>query len=232
MVACDRAAADGGLTQVHVVEANCNADWLAYGGARPSRPQGAAEQGDAMKSFALALPLMLLAACNNEPDIEMENASVSEVAQEMRKAGTNAFINHGKWKQTVSLLAIEAPGMPPEARQMMQKAMDRVQEHEVCLTPEQAKSPKEDFFAGADKNCRYDHFNWGDGKIDLKLNCKHPNATQTMVMVGSYEPNSYTMTMTATNVGSSPVEQMTMKMKVDAKRLGACDGSEKTAAAN
>ena len=58
--------------------------------------------------------------------------------------------------------------------------MGQAQIHEVCLTPKQAKSPREDFFAGADKNCRYEHFNWGGGKIDLKLNCKHPNATQTM----------------------------------------------------
>ena len=98
--------------------------------------------------------------------------------------------------------------------------MGEAQVHEVCLTPEQAKSPKEDFFAGADKNCRYEHFKWGDGKIDLKLNCKHPNATQTMVMVGEYEPDSYTMTMTATNVGGGPAGQMAMKMKVDAKRIG------------
>ena len=102
----------------------------------------------------------------------------------------------------------------------------------VCLTAEQAKSPKEDFFAGADKNCRYEHFNWGNGKIDLQLNCKHPNATQTMVLVGDYEPDSYTMTMTATNEGGGPAEQMVMKMKVDAKRTGVCKGDEKVAAGN
>jgi hypothetical protein len=180
-----------------------------------------------MKHYALALPLVCLAACNSEPDVKMENASVGEVAAEMRKqGGDDTFVKPGKWQQTVTLLDIEAPGMPPEARQMMQQAMDKSQVHEVCLSPEQAKSPKEDFFSGADKNCRYEHFNWGDGKIDLKLNCKHPNATQTMAMVGTYSPEAYTMTMTATNVGGGPEGQMTMKMKVDAKRTGACDGKE------
>ena len=94
--------------------------------------------------------------------------------------------------------------MPAEAKSMMQRAMGEAQVHEVCLSPEQAKSPKEDFFAGADKSCRYEHFNWGAGKIDLKLNCKHPNTTQTMVLVGDYQPDSYTMTMTATNLGGGP----------------------------
>ncbi len=164
---------------------------------------------------------MLTAACDSG-EVQMKNASVSEVAEEMRGARADSFVNPGKWQQTATLISIEAPDMPPAAREMMGKAMGDAQVHEVCLTPEQAKSPREDFFTGADKNCRYEHFNWGGGKIDLKLNCKHPNATQTMVLVGDYEPDIYTMTMTATNEGSGPAEQMVMTMKVDAKRTGEC----------
>lgn len=187
-----------------------------------------------MNRLALVLPLICLAACGNEPEVKMENASVADVAEEMRRqgSGSEAFIDPGKWQQKMTLLEIDAPGMPPEARQMMQRAMDQAQVHEVCLTPEQAKSPREDFFTGADKNCRYDHFNWGDGKIDLKLNCNQPNATQTMVMVGSYSPAAYTMTMTATNAGDGPGGEMTMKMRVDAKRIGPCDGKEKLQVGN
>ena len=186
-----------------------------------------------MNRLLLALPLICLAACGNDPEVKMENASVGEVAQEMRdQAGKESFVNPGKWQQTVTLLEVDSPGMPPEAKQMMQRAMDQAQVHDVCLTPEQAKSPKEDFFTGADKNCRYEHFSWGGGKIDLKLNCKHPNATQTMAMVGSYAPDNYTMTMTTTNEGGGPQGQLTMKMKVDAKRIGACDGNEKSGAAS
>ena len=186
-----------------------------------------------MNRLLLAMPLIAVAACSNEPDVKMENASVAEVAKEMRKqGGETSFVEPGKWQQTMSLLEMDAPGMPPEAKQMMQRAMDQVQVHEVCLTPEQARNPKEDFFTGADKNCRYEHFNWGDGKIDLKLYCRHPNATQTMAMVGTYSPEAYTMTMTATNVGGGPAGEMTMKMKVDAKRIGECDGEEKLQVGN
>jgi hypothetical protein len=175
----------------------------------------------------------LLAACDSEPEVKMENASVGEVAKEMRKQARNdSFVNPGQWKQTVTMVSIDAPGMPPEAKSMMQQAMDKAQVHEVCLTSEEAKSPKEDFFTGADQNCRYEHFNWGDGKIDLKLNCKHPNATQTMVLVGDYQPDSYTMTMTATNEGKGPMEQMVMKTKVDARRVGACDDKENVQVGN
>ena len=176
----------------------------------------------ALAASALAL---LIAACDSG-EVEMKNASVSEVAEEMRKSGDERFINPGQWEQKATLVSIDAPGMPPEAREMMSRSTGQVQVHDVCLTPEQAKSPREDFFTGADKNCRYEHFNWGGGKIDLKLNCKHPNATQTMVLVGDYKPNSYVMSMTATTEGAGPAEKMVMKMKVDARRVGEC--SEKT----
>lgn len=184
-----------------------------------------------MKRITLtAMVLTMLVACDSG-EIEMKNASIGEVAEEMREARTASFVNPGKWQQTATLISIEAPGMPPEAREMMSRAMGDAQVHEVCLTPEQAKSPREDFFTGTDKNCRYEHFKWGDGKIDLKLNCDHPNASQTMILVGEYEPNSYTMSMTAANEGSAPGQQMVMKMKVDAKRVGECDGKASEAAA-
>ena len=186
-----------------------------------------------MYRLALVLPLIAIAACGKESDVKMENASVADVAKEMRKQDRdNSFVEPGKWRQTMTLLEMDAPGMPPEARQMMQRAMDQAQVHEVCLTPEQAKRPKEDFFSGADKNCRYEHFSWGDGKIDLKLNCQHPNASQTMAMVGSYSPDAYTMTMTATNVGGGPAGGMTMKMKVDARRIGDCDSKDQVQVGN
>jgi len=179
-----------------------------------------------MKAMLCLLSLAALAACDSSPDVKMENASVSEVAKEVRKQGADGFVNPGKWQQVVTLVDIDAPGMPAEAKSAMRQAMGQAQTHEVCLTEAQAKSPKEDFFAGADKNCRYEHFDWGDGKIDLKLNCKHPNATQTMVLAGDYQPNSYSMAMTATTEGARPIEQMVMKMKVDAKRIGDCDAAK------
>lgn len=179
------------------------------------------------KAFIL-LPILMLAACDSSPDVSLENASVGEVANEMRKQGKDGFVNPGKWQQIVTLVDIEAPGMPAEMKNAMSQAAGQKQVHEVCLTEAQAKSPKEDFFTGADKNCRYRHFNWGNGKIDLMLDCKHPQATQTMALTGGYQPDNYSLAMTVTSDGAGPAEHMVMKMKVDAKRIGACaPGDEK-----
>jgi len=186
-----------------------------------------------MIRFVLALPLLALAACDSSPDVNARNAKPSDVAVKMRDAaGKGSFVRPGQWEQSVTLIKIEAPGMPPEARAYMQKAMDKVQVHSVCLSKEQAEKPREDFFAGADQNCTYEHFNWGGGKIDVKLVCKHQQATTTMAMTGDYSPDNYVLNMTSTNNSTGAAGDMVMTMKVDAKRTGDCDAKAAGEAAN
>jgi hypothetical protein len=60
----------------------------------------------------------------------------------------------------------------------------------------------------------------------MKLLCEHPKATQTMELAGTYQPNSYQMTMSVSSKGSTPMETMNMKMTVDARRVGECDASQ------
>lgn len=179
-----------------------------------------------MNRYFLIAPLAFLAACGKSDSVEMENASVSEVAREMGKANDAVFVNPGQWEQTATLLEIDAPGIPAQYADAMKQQMGQSQVHRTCLTPEQTKNPREDFFTGADKNCRYEHFKWGGGKIDMKLLCTHEQATQTMEMSGTYEPNTYQMAMSVASKGNSPMESMTMKMKVDAKRVGECNASQ------
>ena len=183
-----------------------------------------------MNRFALMMPLIALAACDSSPEVKADNAKPSEVAAKMRDAaGKGSFVRPGEWEQTVSLLKIEAPGLPPGAKEYMQRAMNKAQVHKVCLSKEQAENPREDFFTGADQNCAYEHFNWGGGKIDLKLICKHEQATTTMAMAGTYTPDNYVLTMTSTNNRTEKgleAGNMTMTMKVDARRVGECSQKE------
>jgi Protein of unknown function (DUF3617) len=178
-----------------------------------------------MTRIFLLAQFALLAACGSGDTVDMKNASAGDVAREMGKTDV-AFVNPGQWEQTATLLEMNAPGMPAQVADALKKQMGTSQVHRTCLTPEQTKNPKEDFFTGADKSCRYEHFKWGDGKVDMKLLCKHPQATQTMDLSGTYQPESYQMAMTVTNTGSGPMENMTMKMTVDAKRVGECNASQ------
>ena len=166
-----------------------------------------------------------LAACDSEPNVEARNASVEEVAEKVADAGgSDSFVRPGKWQSRVQIEEFELPGAPPEAKEAMRRLHDRVQVQESCLTPENAKRPKEDFFAGENKNCRYDRFTMGDGKIDAVMKCTGGGMAQTMAMEGSYSPEAYQMRMSMkADAGGGPPGGMTMTMRVDARRIGECD---------
>jgi hypothetical protein len=121
--------------------------------------------------LAAALPL---AACNKQPQVNEKDASVEEVAQKVREsAGDAAFVRPGLWESKVTIEQFDVPGMPAEMVQRMKTMMAERQEHgfQTCLTAEDVKRPKEDFFAGKNKECRYEHFTMGGGKIDAAMQC-------------------------------------------------------------
>ena len=182
-----------------------------------------------MKPIALVIACALpLAACNSEPEISAENASAEDVAKQVRDAGgTASFVNPGKWQSTVTIEEMTMPGMPPEVAAQMKSVQGRAQTHETCLSAEDAKRPKEDFF-NAGKNCRYDRFEMGNGKIDAVMKCSDGGATQTMTMNGTYSGDTYAMRMSMqSGAGTGGAEQgMGMKMRVEAKRTGQCTGKE------
>jgi len=176
-----------------------------------------------MMRLALALVLGSLAACGSEPGVDAENASVQEVAEQVRDATKEpGFIRAGKWVSEVSMEELSAPGMPPEMRERMKAMVPPRQSFESCLTAEEARRPKEDFFAQGNNQCRYDHFRMGDGKIDAKMRCDRQGMTQVMELDGTYSPDTYTMRMT-TSSQQRPAGGMRMTMRVDAKRIGECE---------
>lgn len=175
--------------------------------------------------IACALPL---AGCDSSPEVSERNASVSDVANKVAEAsGDESFVRPGQWESKVTIEDMSMPGMPPEMAAQMKGFTGRVETHQSCLTPEEAKKPKEDFFAGGNENCRYDRFDMGGGKIDALMKCTDRGATQTMTMTGQYTPDTYAMRMSMNSAGGEgPDAGMSMKMRVEAKRVGACTGKE------
>lgn len=171
-------------------------------------------------------PAIALAACNQGPEVREENASVAEVQKEVAEAGGAAgFVRPGRWESQVTIEEMKIPGMSAEAANQMPNFEGRVQTSVNCLSEEDVKRPKEDFFTGDNKNCRYDRFTMADGKIDAVMKCTDQGATQTMTMQGSYSPTTYNMRMSMVGSGEGAVG-MSMKMRVDAKHAGQCTGKE------
>ncbi len=179
-------------------------------------------------AIVLLASALALAACGEERDVEARNASVEEVANQVREASSaEDFIRPGKWLSQVTYEEMTAPGMPAEVTERMQRMMGQEESYESCLTEDEAQRPREDFFAGQSNLCRYDHFSMGGGSIDAQMRCSQGELTQLIEMDGTYSPESYQMRM-ATRMEGGPemASRMTMRMRVDAKRVGECDPDE------
>lgn len=180
-----------------------------------------------MKSVLLIVPLAaVLAACNSQSKVEVKNATVAEVANQVAESAASDphAIRAGLWSSTVTVEEIDAPGIPPDMVRRMKSAMGTGQAHQSCLTEEEAKKPKEEFFAGTGNQCKYDHFKMGGGKIDATMRCSQGGSSQVMQLEGNYSPETYQMRMSTHMEGDVPAGGMTMKMRVDSKRIGQCPG--------
>jgi len=151
---------------------------------------------------------------------------VEEVANELADAGARrngSFIRAGQWRSTITFEEMSAPGMPPAAAEQMARMTGPSQTFESCLTEEEAARPSEEFFAGRDRQCRYDHFRMGGGRIDSRMRCDQGGASQVMELEGTYSPDSYDMRMTTSIEGASGAAgEMRMRMRVEARRVGEC----------
>lgn len=176
------------------------------------------------RAMILLAPAVLLSGCDK--GVEMKNASVSDVAEEVKAAADGQFVSPGHWESTMTIKEMNMPGMPPEAVAQMKTVMGKAKTFASCLTEADVKKPKEDFFSGGDGQCRYDHFTMSGGKIDAAMKCGVDGAERTMTMQGTYSPDRYHMTMAATGSGPGPAGGMSMKMEMDSKRTGACTGKE------
>ena len=183
-----------------------------------------------MKHAAYALASVLcLAGCNKGPEVSLHNATGNQVTQAVRQSGvmtSDSMVQPGLWESKVTVQEMNMPGMPAEYADKMKQSMAerRNQSSKHCITPADVKKPKEDFF-GADKSCKYDHFTMGGGEIDVAMVCHQEDSTQNMNISGSYTPTSYSIDTSMTGSGGSE-QGMSMKMHVDASRVGECTGKD------
>jgi hypothetical protein len=175
-----------------------------------------------------AVSVLCLTACNKGPKVDLHNATANQVSSAVNQSGvmsSDSMVEPGLWQSKATVLEMNVPGMPPQYAEKMKQSLaeHRNEASKHCITEADVKKPKEDFF-GADKSCRYDHFTMGGGKIDIQMVCKQENLTQTTDMSGSYTPTTYSLDMSSK--GTGPEQGMTMKMHIDAQRIGQCTGKD------
>lgn len=177
-----------------------------------------------MRYLILLLPVVL-AACNKGGSVSAENASIAEVEAKVKAAGATVQLSPGRWETSVKVDRMEVPGMPPAMAAHMQQQLSQVAHGASCLTPEQARKPAADFFAGKkSQDCRYDSFTMGDGKIDAAMTCGSGNPKIAATLKGTYAPETFRMAILMDGKGQASVP--TIAMTVDARHVGACTGKE------
>jgi hypothetical protein len=188
------------------------------------------ERGLAMKyAVGVLASVLCLTACNKGPQVNLKNATGNQVSQAVSQSGvmtSGSMIEPGLWESKVAVLEMNIPGMPPQFAGKMKQSIaeHRNDTDRHCVTAADVQKPKADFF-GADKSCKYDHFTMGGGKIDIAMVCHREDTAQTMTGTGSYTPTSYSIDTAMTSSGGRE-NGMSMKMHVDARRVGECTGKD------
>ena len=177
----------------------------------------------------IATAALALAACDKGPQVDLTNATPAEVAKAMKDSGaTRTMVRPGKWSSTVAILEMNSPGMPPEMQQKMKAEIGQPRTVEACLTAEQVDNP-ERMIGTVPASCRYDRYTMGNGKMNGKMRCETNGMVQEMTVAGTYSDDQYSLTIDnktsapAGAVAGQPVGAMSIKMKVDSRRIGECD---------
>ena len=138
---------------------------------------------------------------------------------------SGSMVEPGLWQSKATVLEMNVPGMPPEYAAKMKQSLaeHRNEASKHCITAADVKKPKEDFF-GAEQILPLRPFHDGWRKDRHRDGVQAESLTQTTNMSGSYTPTTYSLDMSS--AGTGPEQGMTMKMHVDAQRIGECTGKE------
>lgn len=133
----------------------------------------------------------------------------------------------GLYKQTVEIIEMSFPNMPPAMAAQMKKSMSANMSLTDCLTPEESKEALKQLSSrsfGEDSNCTYDKFDVGGGKLDAVMKCGgKAGESGTFKLTGSFSSTGSDMTMEGDqSMPDMPGGTMHMKMHMVSERIGEC----------
>ncbi len=145
--------------------------------------------------------------------------------------GGEVEMQPGRYEMTASITEISLPGAPAGATDAMKEAAKQPQT--ACLTPEDVKNPGGKLTPRQDPGaaCQENTFDWKGGRIDGKLRCATPNGEVSANMKGEYRRDGFTLNVESqlpSLTGEAGGEPGRIKMRSEGRRVGECDGTEKT----
>ena len=170
----------------------------------------------------LGAAALALAACGSSD----KSGGNGSAAAGGGSSASGLSLQPGEWEMKTEVVNVAAEGLPPGMAEGMKASAATTTR--TCMTPEEAKGPKGDLFAG-DKsgNCKSEGFSWSGGRIKGKTTCTGQGGAgkTVMTMDGRYSPESIDMTMKSeTDLAG---KAMTMEMRVSGRRIGECTAATK-----
>jgi hypothetical protein len=171
--------------------------------------------------WILSVAVLALAACGKPG-----GGNDSSAAAGGGGSASGVSLQPGEWEMKTEVVNVSAEGLPPGMLEGMKQSAGSTTR--TCMTPEEAKGPKGDLFAG-DKsgNCKSEGFSWAGGRIRGKTICTGQGGAgkTVMEMDGSYGGQNIDMTMKSeTDLGG---KAMKMEMRVSGRRVGECSAATK-----
>lgn len=158
--------------------------------------------------------LVLVTGCNKAPSPGTSGDAVQ--------------FQSGQWAMTTEVMAMDVPGVPANVKDRMLSLAKSTGNttRNFCLTPEQAKKPSSEMFAGKQQGCTYSRYSMSAGRMDVAVTCKPPQANGmavAMTMSGPMTPTGFELSMDQNVTGAKlPGGTMTMKARMAGKRIGDC----------
>lgn len=172
----------------------------------------------------LSAAVLVLAACGKSGGGN-ESTAAAGGGGSASAAGVN--LQPGEWEMKTEVVNVSAEGLPAGITDGMKAQASSTTK--TCMTPEEAKGPKGDIFAGKGSNCKSEGFSWSGGRIKGKTTCTGQGGAgkTVMEMDGQYSPQSIDMTMKSETDLGMQGKAMKMEMRVTGRRVGECSAATK-----
>ena len=145
------------------------------------------------------------------------------VALAVACSGNTGTIQPGNWETTTRFTTIEAPGLPPQAVEMMRTQLASQPAQTRCITPAEAANPTGGMMGQNPQGCNFSEQTFSGGTIRMRGTCPGPSGQGQIQMSwdGTYTDTTMQGNI-STEITGGPQGRMRMAGTITSRRTGDC----------